>query len=78
MPYSPDYFVRYNAQLGMARDFVSAIGPKDPVRAVVDVEQLAALTQPVDALSGSAAARDQVPVTMYLINFLRQFPEFRP
>jgi asparagine synthase (glutamine-hydrolysing) len=78
LPYSPDYFVRYNAQLGMARDFVAAIGPNDPVRSVVDVDQLGKLLHPVDPVAGSVAARDQIPVTMYLINFLRQFPEFRP
>ena len=37
-PASPDYFVRYNAQLGIAREFVAAIGPRDPVRTVVDVD----------------------------------------
>jgi asparagine synthase (glutamine-hydrolysing) len=78
LPYSPDYFVRYNAQLGMARKFVAAIGPNDPVRSIIDVEQLGKLLHPVDAVAGSAAARDSVPATMYMINFLRQFPDFRP
>jgi len=78
LPYSPDYFLRYNAQLGMARSFVAAIGPNDPVRSVVDVGQLEKLLLPVDAAVGSAAARDEVPSTIYLINFLRQFSDFRP
>ncbi len=77
-PFSPDYFVRYNAQLGIAREFVQAIGPKDPIRTVVNVEGLGKLLVPVDAAAGPTAARDEVPVTLYLINFLRQFSEFRP
>ncbi len=77
IPFSPDYFVRYNAQLETARDFVAAIGPKDPVRSVVDVEKLGKLLLPVDA-AGSEATRDQVPVTIYTICFLRQFADFRP
>jgi asparagine synthase (glutamine-hydrolysing) len=76
-PYSPDYFVRYNAQLGIAREFVQAIRPNDPIRAIVDVEGLEKLLLPVDAAVGPTAARDEVPVSLYLINFLRQFPEFR-
>jgi asparagine synthase (glutamine-hydrolysing) len=78
MPYSPDYFVRYNAQLPLAQEFVAAIGPRDPVRAIVDIERLRQLLVPVDAVAGTTAARDQVPATLYLINFLRQFSEFRP
>lgn len=78
MPYSPDYYVRYNAQLGMARDFVAAIGPHDPVRTVIDVEKLAnLLLAPVNAQAGADAARDHVPMTLYTINFLRQFSSFR-
>ncbi|MGA2713899.1 MAG: asparagine synthase-related protein [Bryobacteraceae bacterium] len=77
-PFSPDYFVRYNAQLGIARDFVAAIGPGDPVRRVIDVDQVARLLVPADPAKPSAAARDDVPVSLYMINFLRQFPEFRP
>jgi len=77
-PYSPDYFNRYNAQVGLAREFVAAIGPRDPVRTVVDVDRLVKLLLPVDAANGTTAARDEVPGTLYLINFLRQFAEFRP
>ncbi len=76
-PYSPDYFLRYNAQLGMAREFVQAIRRNDPIRTIVDVEGLGKLLVPVDAAAGPTAARDEVPVTLYLINFLRQFSEFR-
>ena len=78
-PYSPDYFVRYNAQLGIAREFVAAIGPRDPVRTIVDVEKLQQLLIPVqDLAAGTLAALGQVPGTLYLICFLRQFSAFRP
>jgi asparagine synthase (glutamine-hydrolysing) len=76
--FSPDYYARYNAQLGMAQDFVRAIGPRDPVRTIVDVERLAKMLVPVDPVAGLASARDEVPMTLYLIGFLRQFTEFRP
>jgi hypothetical protein len=77
-PFSPDYFVRYNAQLGIAREFVAAIGPRDPVRSVIDVDRLEKVLLPVDPVKGSVAARDDVPLTLYMICFLRQFSEFRP
>jgi asparagine synthase (glutamine-hydrolysing) len=78
MPFSPDYFVRYNSQLHVAKDFVESIGPTDPVRSILDIEALKRLCVPVDPRVGSVAARDQVPGTIYAINFLRQFSEFRP
>ena len=76
-PFSPDYFVRFNSQLGMARDFVASIGKSDPVRSVVDVGLLARLLHPVDPLTGSQDARSRIPITIYTINFLRQFAEFQ-
>jgi asparagine synthase (glutamine-hydrolysing) len=78
MPFCPDYYFRFNAQLGMAREFVRAIGPKDPVREVVDVSALSLLLEPVHPLRGSFDALATIPSTLYLICFLRQFPEFRP
>ncbi len=77
-PYSPDYYLRYNAQLGMAREFVAAIGPHDPVRTLIDVDGLAKLLVPVDTRVGSYNALVAAPFTLYAINFLRQFSEFRP
>ncbi len=77
-PFSPDYNIRYNAQLGMAREFVDAIGPRDPVRSVIDIERLRALVVPVEPSRDIAAARENVPLTLYMICFLRQFSEFRP
>jgi asparagine synthase (glutamine-hydrolysing) len=77
IPFSPDYFVRYNSQVGIAREFVAAIGPTDPVRSVIDVDRLNSMLTPVDAVKGSIPARDEVPGSLYMINFLRQFAEFR-
>jgi hypothetical protein len=62
----------------MALEFVAAIRPNDPVRGIVDVERLRNMLVPVDTRIKSATARDQIPSTLYLINFLRQFSEFRP
>jgi asparagine synthase (glutamine-hydrolysing) len=76
-PFSPDYFVRYNAQLGKAREFVAAIASNDPVRSVIDVRQLEKLMVAVPAGVLSPVARDVVPTTIYTICFLRQFAEFR-
>ena len=76
--FSPDYFVRFNAQLGKAREFVAAIGSTDPVRSVIDVDRLRPMLQPVGPNSRSPIARDVVPGTIYTICFLRQFAEFRP
>ncbi|MGD1069867.1 MAG: asparagine synthase-related protein [Bryobacteraceae bacterium] len=77
-PFSPDYFVRYNAQLGMAKEFVASIRAKDPVRSVVDVEHLGKLLEPVDPKAGKPGAVAEIPSTIYAINFLRQFAEFQP
>jgi asparagine synthase (glutamine-hydrolysing) len=77
-PFSPDYFVRYNSQLKLATDFVASIAPNDPVRSVIDVDGLeTCLREPVDPVKGSLAARMEVPNTLYAINFLRQFSDFR-
>jgi asparagine synthase (glutamine-hydrolysing) len=76
-PFSPDYSIRYHAQLGKARNFVSAIGPNDPVRAVVDVDTLQYLLTSPDSRAGRAAMLSPVPTTIHLICFLRQFGEFR-
>jgi asparagine synthase (glutamine-hydrolysing) len=75
-PFSPDYFVRYNAQLPKARDYVDSIRKQDPVRAVVDVAEISRRLQPVDAAIGSSEALTRIPLSIYLIAFLRQFPDF--
>jgi asparagine synthase (glutamine-hydrolysing) len=77
-PFAPDYYVRFNAQLPKAREFVAAIGARDPVRSIIDVDLLAKLLVPVDPVKGKWEALVSVPGTIYLIAFLRQFAEFRP
>jgi len=67
----PDYFSRYNAQLPKAREWVAAVGEKDPIRSVIDVERLGKLLQPVEPGVRSKVARDTVPATIYAICFLR-------
>ena len=70
--------MRYNAQIAKAREFVAAIGPRDPVRSVVDLGLLSRKLQPVDPVAGTWDALVSIPMTVYLIAFLRQFAEFRP
>jgi asparagine synthase (glutamine-hydrolysing) len=76
--YSPDYAIRYDAQVGLAREFVAAIGNSDPVRSIVDVHELARLLKPENPAGATREARELlIPGTIYLINFLRQFSEFQ-
>lgn len=75
-PFSPDYYARYDAQLGMVRNFLAAIGPRDPIRSAIDIQKLSALVRP-DSSGVALAARDVVPANIYAICFLRQFTEFR-
>jgi asparagine synthase (glutamine-hydrolysing) len=75
--FSPDYTLRYNSQLGMAREYVAAIGPSDPVRLVIDVDRLGKLLVPADPAGNEGLARDIVPSSLYAIRFLRQFSAFR-
>jgi asparagine synthase (glutamine-hydrolysing) len=76
-PFSPDYFIRYNAQIPKARAFLDSIRRNDPVRTVVDVDHLKRLLAPVDPVNGTLGALG-LPVNLYIICFLRQFSEFRP
>jgi asparagine synthase (glutamine-hydrolysing) len=76
--FSPDYFARYNAQLGMAREFLSAIGPRDPVRSVLDLGRIETLLRTVDPTTKPIDAQGSIPCTLYAVTFLRQFSEFRP
>jgi asparagine synthase (glutamine-hydrolysing) len=75
---SPDFNARYNSQLAKAREFLAAIGPKDPVRTAIDVDRLVGLAKPVDPNRRDWAAAHVLPQSIYAICFLRQFPEFRP
>ncbi len=76
--FSPDYIVRYAAQIQRARDFVRAIRPKDPVRTVVDVDKLLERVSLPEPPRVSWERKILVPTTIALICFLRQFEEFRP
>jgi hypothetical protein len=75
--FAPDYGKRYRAQIGKARDFVMNIRSRDPVRTIVNVERLEYLINNPDSAAGNAAALAVVPMTIYMICFLRQFGEFR-
>jgi asparagine synthetase B (glutamine-hydrolysing) len=75
---SPDYTVRYAAQIRQAWEFVAAIGPNDPVRSVIDVDRLGRVVALRDPPSNMRVRMHRVPNTIYLICFLRQFAEFRP
>ncbi len=77
-PFSPNYAYRFNMQLHKAKEFVHSIGPKDPVRAVIDVDRLASLLRPADPQRDTPVEREMIPSTLYVLCFLRQFPEFRP
>jgi asparagine synthase (glutamine-hydrolysing) len=76
-PFSPDYFGRYNAQLGKVREFVASIRPNDPIRSAIDVAHLSSLMQSVPLGVRSQTARDVVPATIFAICFLRQFADYR-
>ena len=81
-PFSPDYFLRYNAQRRRASAVLDAIGPRDPVREVVDVDKLKTwssyeMTSARYDTATNWAAGHGVPQGLYLIAFLRQFSEFR-
>ena len=80
-PFSVDYQQRYDRQLNVAKEFVNAIGSKDPVRNVVNVNLLEKLVARDDVRDGGRKrahyAMHFVPSAIYSIAFLRQFSEFR-
>ena len=78
-PFSPDYRTRYQAQLPEVRSFLNSISAADPVRQIVDVEKLKTLTNPAirPGELPEKIIRDVVPEGIYLIHFLRRFPEYR-
>ncbi|HKX29750.1 MAG TPA: asparagine synthase-related protein [Blastocatellia bacterium] len=82
LPFSPDYRRRYNAQRRQAQDILAAITPTDPVRQIVDVDGLRSLAAQGMMIQRSRTAGLEpgliiVPFGIYLIYFLRQFPEFQ-
>lgn len=82
-PFSPDYMPRYNAEVGIARALLEAIGPGDPVRSVIDVDTVLALAR-LDIADDERdpykiqAAMHRVPTAIHIISYLRQFGAFRP
>jgi asparagine synthase (glutamine-hydrolysing) len=78
-PFSPDYRLRYQAQLPEVRSFLDGIALGDPVRQIVDVEKIKAWTSPAIGPGDlpEKIIRDVVPDGIYLIHFLRRFPEYR-
>jgi asparagine synthase (glutamine-hydrolysing) len=81
-PFSPDFHLRYNRQKGSAQALLAEIAPGDPVREVVDVEKLQAMSaHELQSNRGDSpadfAAMHLVPNGIYLIHFLRQFEAFR-
>jgi asparagine synthase (glutamine-hydrolysing) len=80
VPFSPDYPVRYNRQRLEIYAWLGSIPRHDPVRTIVDVENLQQMAaQDYDArrtASNNLAALHTVPFGVYLIHFLRQFDSF--
>lgn len=70
-----DYEARYAAQKKKAQEFVTSIGATDPVRQIVDVQRLVTM---IAAPDPKGAILWEIPNTIYLICFLRQFADFRP
>jgi len=75
--FAPDYPVRFRAQQENALRLIASIGARDPVRGIVDVDGLVRLLQR-DLSADREKSLREVPFTIYLICFLRQFSEFRP
>lgn len=80
-PFSPDYHLRYNRQRPQLQALLAAIVPNDPIREVVDVEALQRMA--AAEMQGNRgdtpadfSAMHLVPGGIYLIAFLRQFPEY--
>ena len=81
-PFSPDYFRRYNAQIGRVKEFLNSIRDNDPVRNVVNVDQLKAwanilVSDNEKNNNNIIIALYHLPQGIYLINFLRRFNEFQ-
>lgn len=77
-PFSPDYHLRYNRQLPMAREFLASIEKTPLMCAAVDIPKLEkALEIPMQTARCSTVvdyrAMHSVPQAMYLLAFLRQF-----
>jgi asparagine synthase (glutamine-hydrolysing) len=76
-PFCPDYGMRYAAQLGIAQEWLAQIRPGDPIHEVVDISALRERLVPERAGQKGFERGVRIPTTMYLVNFLRQFSQFR-
>ena len=81
-PFSPDYHARYNRQKTRIESLLAGIVRNDPVREIVDVDRLLRMARIQMKSNRCAAPGDfigmhTVPQGIYLIAFLRRFPEFR-
>ncbi len=76
-PFSPDYQKRYNAQLQFLRPWLARITAHDPVRRIVDIEALLQRTNAAHSGGSDSDALVTIPATVYMIQFLRQFADFR-
>lgn len=82
LPFSPDYFRRYKKQISRISDFLHDVQLNDPIRQIIDIEKLKNLAKlsiedTDNDPSAELAAHQLVPMGMYLIYFLRRFPEFQ-
>ena len=82
LPFSPDYQPRYNSQREWAHNFFSKIKAGDPIREIVDIDRLKLLAthemkNAKVSTSADHAAMQTVPIGVYLVVFLRQFPDFK-
>lgn len=80
--FSPDYNRRYKQQLPQVKDYLNAIAPDDPVREIIDIDKIKSWTNYSIADTGNSPyhttiIRDHVPQSIFLINFLRRFKEFK-
>jgi asparagine synthase (glutamine-hydrolysing) len=75
-PFSPDYFRRFNRQINQAGNWLAQIKSNDPVCDIVDIAAIRERLRPFQSGDSEAEAHLSVPLTMYLVNFLRQFPQF--
>ncbi|MGN6398631.1 MAG: asparagine synthase-related protein [Mucilaginibacter sp.] len=76
--FSPDYRARYNTQLPEVRSFLGDISASDPIRRIVDVDKLKLwISDENNSRISDSIARSIIPQSVYLIHFLRRFPEYQ-
>jgi asparagine synthase (glutamine-hydrolysing) len=80
--FSPDYRQRFRIQIGDVRDLLREVRKGDPIREFIDIDKLIRWSD-LDYFDDSVyqqneiIALDHLPQAIYLIYFLRTFPEFR-